>query len=118
MDGRIKFKKNTNDMVYNPDHRIDTYYQICQFKNEFTGHFGVRKIVFNEQGTILKMFENEYSGKKIENFMKHHRQTKFKLYPTNDISHVELPNGNDMTEVQSELLNNNCKTYGNKRVDF
>jgi len=118
MNGNIKFKKNNGDMIYNPDHRIDTYYQICQFKNKFTGHFGVRKIVFNEHGEILKIFENEHSGKKIEQFMKSHRQTKFKLFPVNDISYVDLPNGNDMTEVQSELLNNNCKSYGNKKVDF
>ena len=118
MDGKIRFKKNDDEMVYNPEHRIDTYYQICQFKNEFTKQYGVRKIAFDEQGTILRVYESERSAKKIEEFVKHHRPNKFKMYPVNDISYVELPNGNDMVEVQSELLNNDYRIYGNEPVKF
>lgn len=116
MDGNIKFRKKNDEMVYNPDKRIDTYYQICQFKNNYTKQFGVRKVFFNELGVIIKIFENEYDGKKIEIFMKNNKPTKFKLYPVNDVSYIDLPTGDDMVGVQSELLNNHCKNYGN--ADF
>jgi hypothetical protein len=105
-----------NTMLYNPDKRIDTYYQLCQFKNPYTGHYGTRKIIFNEKGDILKMYEKEYNKTKLEEFVKHHRQNKFKIYPVSEIQMVSLPNGNDMMETQSELLNNKHTEYGHARI--
>ena len=117
MDQKIKFIKDDDDMIYNPDKRTDTYYQLCHFKNPFTGYYGTRKIVFNEKGTILKMYEKEYSKKKLEDFVKHHRSNKYKIYPVSDIKTVELPNGNDMMETQSALLNDDFTEYGYARYN-
>ncbi len=118
MNTKIKFIKENDEMLYNPEKRKDTFYQFCQFKNQYSGSYGSRKIIFNENGIILKTYEREYSAQKIEQFIKHHKFNKYKMYPVNDIKYVELPNGNDMTESISELLNNGHKTYGNQCVDF
>jgi hypothetical protein len=109
-----KFSFNSNNMLYCPDKRIDTYYQICQFKNPFTNKYGTRKIFFDEYGNILKTFEKEHSSDNINKFIKYHKENKFKIFPVKDISTIDLPNGNDMIEVQSELLNNNNKEYNYK----
>jgi hypothetical protein len=106
---KITFKKNNkndeDEFVYKPDARIDTYYQICRYKNELTNKYNTRKIFFNEHGIILKIFENEHSLKSLEKFMKQHSSTKFKIFSTNDIKLVDLPNKADMLYVRSELLN-------------
>lgn len=116
MDKNFKFVNlNTytkTDMIYKPEKRLDTYYQVCQFKNPYTKKYSTRKVVFNEYGEILKMYEKEYESKELKEFMRHHKRNKFKLFPTNDIKLVDLPNSSDMVQVQSELLNNNCKEYG------
>jgi hypothetical protein len=101
-----------DNMAYNPDKRTDTYYQLCQFKNPYTGNYGTRKIIFNEKGDVLKIYEKEYSKKRVEEFVKSHRHNKFKVYPVSDIKTVSMPNGNDMMETQSELLNSKHTTYG------
>lgn len=111
----IKFKKADEEMIYKPEQKIDTFYQICQFKNDFTKKFATRKIVFDEQGTVLKTFERDYSQQKVEDFMKKNRTTKYKLYPTYDISVIDLPDGEDMICVNSELLNNGITEYDNQK---
>jgi hypothetical protein len=118
MNTRIKFVKNGDEMLYNPEKRKDTFYQFCQFKNQYSGAFGSRKIIFDEHGTILKIYEREYTAEKIEEFTKHHKINKYKMYPVNDVKYIDLPNGNDMTESRSELLNNGHKIYGNQNVNF
>lgn len=113
LNDKICFKKQEDDMVYAPEHRIDTYYQICQFKNQFTKKYETRKIIFNEHGDILKTFEKEYSFQKLDAFMKNHKSNKYKVVPTNDIQVVDLPTTSDMICVRSELLNSNNVEYGN-----
>lgn len=112
----VKPKDNldlTNDLSneLNPKKELNTYYQICQFKNQFTKKYKTRKIIFNEVGEILKIFEREYKFDELDNFIKHHRQNKFKMYPTNDIGSIELPTTTDIICCKSELLNNNNQNY-------
>jgi hypothetical protein len=105
LNDKIRFKKQEDNLVYAPEHRIDTYYQICQFKNQFTKKYETRKIIFNEHGDILKIFEKEYSFQKLDMFMKNHKSNKYKVVPTNDIQVVDLPTISDMICVRSELIN-------------
>jgi hypothetical protein len=118
MNNKIKFVKSTDEMLYNPEKRLDTFYQFCQFKNPYSGMYGSRKIIFDEKGNTLKIYEKEYSSEKIEAFVKHHRSNKYKMYPVKEIAHVGLPNECDMIESKSELLNNDIKTYDHQCVDF
>jgi hypothetical protein len=115
---KIKFVSNGDEMAYNPEKHLSTFYQFCQFKNPFTGKYWSRKIIFDERGTVIKTYEKEYNKKKIEEYAKTHRQNKFKMYPTSDIKYVDFPNGNDMTEVESDLLNNTYKEYNNMEVNY
>jgi hypothetical protein len=112
----IKFIKPNSDMIYNPDKRIDTFYQICKFKNVNKMH-EVRKIFFNQLGNVLKTSEKQYDANKIKSFIKTYGQNKYKIYSVSSLSYLETANANDMTEVQSELLNNNCVEYGNQKVE-
>lgn len=100
-------KNNLDD--FEPKKQINTYYQICQFKNKFTKKYQTRKIIFNELGNILKIYEKEYDNDKINNFIKHHRQNKYKIYPYYEIKDVQLPNTTDIICCQSDLLNNNSQ---------
>lgn len=86
--------------------QINTYYQICQFKNKFTKKYETRKIVFDELGKILKIYEKEYNYEELSIFMKHHRENKYKIYSVYSIQDVELPTTTDIICCQSELLNN------------
>jgi hypothetical protein len=106
----VKPSDNTNEL--DPVTKINTYYQICQFKNKFTKKYDTRKIVFNEKHEILKIFERDYSLDELNKFIKHHRKNKFKIYAVDEISLVELPPITDIICCQSELLNNDNKTYG------
>lgn len=109
---KITFVKPEDDFgEYTPKKQINTYYQICQFKSKFTKKYETRKIVFNELGDILKIYEREYSYEELNIFMKHHRQNKFKVYPVNDIKQVEMPTSADIICCQSELLNTDNQNY-------
>ena len=106
----VKPSDNTNEL--NPATQINTYYQICQFKNKFTKKYDTRKIVFNEKHEILKIFERDYTLDELNKFIKHHRENKYKIYSVDDVTLVELPPITDIICCQSELLNNDNKTYG------
>ena len=113
----IKFNKPNDDMVYKPDKRIDSFYQICKFKNPTNKLHEVRKIIFNQLGDVLKISEKQYDSNKIKSFVHIHGQNKYKIYPVSSLQYLDLPNGNDMTEVQSELLNNNSTYYDYKKFN-
>ena len=113
---KIVFKTSgeKNDLDdFQPKKQINTYYQICQFKNKFTKKYQTRKIIFNELGNILKIYEKEYDNDKINNFIKHHRQNKYKIYPYYEIKDIQLPNTTDIICCQSDLLNNGQPTDSN-----
>jgi len=105
-----KYIDNIN-ASYSPVKKLSSFYQICQFKNEFTKLYPVRKVIVNEVGEIVKYFEKEYSLKQIETFCKSNRVNKYKLFPTNSLQYVGLPNPGNIFEVQSELLNNKATEY-------
>lgn len=118
MQQKIKFIKNKEDLEYNPKELIGTFYQFCQYKNNFTEKYSTRKIIFNEKYEILKIFEKEYSLEKINEYTKTHKLNKYKIYPTDSVDNIGLPNGNDMMECFSELLNCKEKEYGYMKVNF
>lgn len=67
----IKFIKPTNnEMTYNPSPSIDTYYQICQYKNKPSNLYETRKIIFDEKGKILKTYERSYNKTLIKSLLK------------------------------------------------
>jgi len=113
---KYNFIKPNSTMIYNPDKRIDSFYQICQFKNEVTKLHEVRKIFFNQLGDVLKTSEKQYTSNKIKSFIKSHGQNKYKIYPVASLKYLEHANGGDFSIAQSELLNNNNKNYDYAKV--
>lgn len=110
----IKFTqrvKPIHELCYTPDAKLYTFYQICQFKNPFTGKYDTRKIIFNEQCEIKKTYERQYKSHELEKFLKNCPQNKYKMYPVKEITCVSLPNSSNMLEVHSSLINNECQTY-------
>jgi len=111
----IKFVKNDNDMTYNPDKYLGSYYQFCQFKNN-NGLYESRKVVFNEAGKIIKVFEKQYKSHEIKQFMKCHSVNKYKILAIREIVHAELPSTHDMMCAMSSLINNEFKKSDNLQV--
>lgn len=99
--------KQSEEFTYNPPKKLTTFYQICHYKNAFSNKYGVRKIIFNELGTIIKTYDKEYSRGAVESFMKNNRKNKYTMYPTPDLKTIALPGPSFIFEAQSELLNNN-----------
>ena len=118
-NSNIVFKPNNNSNDSNnfndfkPKKQLNTFYQICQFKSKFTKKYQTRKIIFNELGNILKIYEKEYDYQKINDFLKHHRQNKYKMYPSYDITNIDLPSTADIICCQSDLLNGNSNANSN-----
>jgi hypothetical protein len=109
----IKFKGETMDeLEYNPTKYQESFYQICQFKNPTTKLYETRKILFDHNFNIIKIFEKNYDSNTIKKFMKSTCDNKFRLYPTNKISDIDNPNGGELMNVRSDLTNNS-----NKKVD-
>jgi hypothetical protein len=109
----IKFKysgDNAESLTYKPQNFQNSFYQICQFKDESTNLYMTRKIIYNERYDILKIFEKKYDAKTIEKFLKNTNINKYKLYPVNNISYLEIPNVSDFMNANSELSNNKPKT--------
>jgi len=100
----IKFISKETEYKYNPKSQQHSFYQICHYKNPLSHKYGTRKILFNEQGTIIKTFEKEYSKDKITNFLETHRNNKYTIYPVSDISTIALPNASNIYAAKSELL--------------
>lgn len=108
----IKFVKDTEKLTYQPTKYIDTFYQICKFKNPKTNLFQVRKTIFNESGKIIKLFEKDYDSTIIKKFLKNAKINKYKMYPVYYISHVSKPNKSDLCQVQSALINDKTPSHG------
>ena len=108
--GKIKFIQDDKKDLYVHD-KLYTIYQICRYKNNVTGLFGVRKVFFNSDNSIVKVYEKEYSAKQIKQFIKNNISNKYKLFPVNTLSYVDLPNSSTMLEVRSDLINNTCQSY-------
>lgn len=109
---KVKFvKKTEEDIDYKPDKRIDSFYQICQFKKTGSKVYETRKIFFNEKGKILKVYEKEYPTKIIKRFLQSTKTNKYKMYPVNSLLYIDYPNTSDMTLAQSPLTNDNMLSY-------
>lgn len=102
---RIKFVKETDEFEYCPDKKIDSIYQICQIKKPGSKVYETRKVFFNEQFKILKVYEKEYTAKIIKKFIQNTNTNRYKIYPVSSLSYVEYPNSSDMSVIQSSLTN-------------
>jgi hypothetical protein len=104
---KYKFYKKQDEFKYNPSKEIYSFYQICSFKHPYTNKYGVRKVIFNEFGNIVKTYEKEYHKDKIEAFIKNNKKNKYTMYSVYDIKTVALPGPSYILEAKSDLLNNN-----------
>jgi hypothetical protein len=103
---KFEFKGETADNLnYRPNRFQDTFYQICQFKNEKTKMHITRKIIYNENYDIIKIFEKQYDSKKINKFLNSVNPNKVKIYPVYDIKIVGLPTSSELLNSHSELSN-------------
>lgn len=107
----IKFKGETIDnLEYNPTQYQESFYQICQFKNPSTKLYEIRKVLFDHNFNIIKIFEKNYDSNAIRKFIKSPNNTnKFRLYPTNKINDIDKPNGGELMMVRSGLANDTDK---------
>lgn len=103
------------DFFYNPEHNIQSYYQVCLYKDETKGMYGIRKIKFNEKMEILSAKIKHYPKKILDKFVEKHKnlkENKIKLYPYNNINIVPYPTMSDLNASFSGLLNSRGDYYG------
>ena len=104
---KIKFSGDeAADLAYKPDKFTDSFYQICQYKNEKTKLYPVRKVIFNERYEPKRIFEKEYDAKTLKKFMHKNSNNKYKVYPINDLSFLSQPNSSDFMCRHSDLTKN------------
>ena len=89
MERKIKFVNS--DLQFNPTESIQSFYQICHYKDENNNLYAIRKIKFNQKYEITDVKVKYYPKKTIKIFIeknKKDRQNKIKLYPCNDINNI------------------------------
>ena len=110
-----------DDFYYNPNSSIQSYYQICLYKDEHKNMYGIRKVKFNEKMEIIDVRVKYYPKKILDKFIEKNKLTKenkVRLYPYNDINMVPYPTMSDMNESFSGLLNGGCSVIGFSNPKF
>jgi hypothetical protein len=107
-----KIKFINADLQFNPSETIQSFYQICQYKDVNTNLYAIRKIKFNQNYDIIDVKVRYYPKKTVNIFIKKNKQNKLKIYPCNDISNIGLPTSAELGSAGSSLLNNSAKEYG------
>jgi len=102
----FKFVKKSDNMLYNPKRSITSFFQICQYPYKNEKHL-IRKTTVDELGNIIDVKIKKYTKDVINQFTSTTPQTKYKIYPTNDFSLIDLPQPSDILQSQSQLLNIN-----------
>ena len=106
MNSQYKFVTEGPEIFeFNPDKHLYSFYQVCQFRNNYSKKYEVRKVVFDQNGEIIKTFEKGYPKSKLSNFLKIQTPQKYALYPVANLSLIDLPNPNNLFGASSELLN-------------
>lgn len=103
MSGKFTFVHPKSAYEYNPQNSINTYYQICQFKNP-KGLYETRKILFDENFNIVQTFERSYKKDLLDKFIQNTKPNKFKMFAVPKIEYVALPTSHELMESQSQLL--------------
>ena len=76
-----------------------------------------KKIIINEYGILSNILEKIMIPKKKKNLnYTNQKLNKFKIYPTNDLSLVSLPNPNEIFSSISPLLNQDNQFSGFERL--
>jgi hypothetical protein len=99
---RYVIKKKDKNMIYNPPKVEYSYYQICLFADN--GFYHVRKILYNESFLPINTYEKPYPKKKIDKFIEKTPIHKYKIYPTNTLQLISLPDPNQIIAANSSLL--------------
>lgn len=105
---KVQYKfisEKPSDFEFNPKKQLFSFYQICQFKNEQTNKYEVRKVIFNEYGEIIKAYEKGYPKFRLDKFIEQNKPNKFKMYPVATIKLISLPDPSNIFGASSELLN-------------
>jgi hypothetical protein len=103
MKTRYVIKPKDPNMIYNPPKVEYSYYQICLFPDD--GFYHVRKILYNESYLPINTYEKPYPKKKIDKFIEKTPVNKYKIYPTNTLQLISLPDPNQIITANSALLN-------------
>lgn len=103
---RFTTKSIQDDLLYNPPIRQFKYYQICSFKNPWTGKYHIRRLIMNSKNEFVNIEELYIDKRQYQRFVKTHRLNEYKLYNTYDLNHVSLPTMGEITIVQSPILEN------------
>jgi len=86
------------------------YYQICQFPDQVTGRYHMRKIFYNGNNVIVNMINYYLTPEQKNIFYNCKKSYDYKEYPNYDFNDVSLPSGSLLDQARSELFTG--KVYG------
>jgi hypothetical protein len=102
---KTKFHLRTQeeDFIYKPNERQFSFYQICSFS--VNNRHKVRKIIYNENGDILRHRETMLKKEILAKFLKKCPEHKYTLYCTYDFQTVDFPDPGEIAIIKSHILN-------------
>ena len=100
---RFRLKTQEEEVVYKPDERIFTFYQICGYDMKKKHH--IRKLRYNEYCELIDYKEAKIRKDKLEKFTKKCPDFKFAIYPAYNLDVIGFPKDNEILTAQSQILN-------------
>jgi hypothetical protein len=100
---KFRLIKQEEDFIYKPDERQFSFYQICFFP--VSKKRKVRKIIYNENGDIMRNTEALLKKDKLDKFLKKCPKYKYTIYPTYDLDVVGFPSSLEILTAKSQILN-------------
>jgi len=107
---RFTLAAQEEKFVYRPEKKLVSFYQFCRMHNPKRSTstqkiHEMRKIVYDEEHTIVKSTEALISAPKLKKFIKSTPAHKFTLYETFDIKLIDTPSDLEVYTACSAILN-------------
>jgi hypothetical protein len=89
---------------YQPKAQLSYFHQLCTFRDPKTKKFINRTILLDESYNIIDMRVNYLTDVQSRALLSRVSDTELKMYATNNLDNISLPNCDDLIKSQSELL--------------
>jgi hypothetical protein len=100
---RFRLKVQEKEVVYNPDKRVFSFYQICKYDVNKKHH--IRKLKYNEYCELIEYKESEIKKDKLNKFLNSCSNFKYSIYPCYNLDVIGFPDDNEILTAQSQILN-------------
>jgi hypothetical protein len=93
-----------NKSYYKPKTKLSYFHQMCVYKDAQYNKYLVRTSILDESYNIIDIKTNYLTGQECKKLISQSSDNELKLYSTNNLDQIGLPNCDDLIKTQSELL--------------